>query len=155
MWQKFCAVGAVVVAFAVASPLVAEPWRLEMESQRAFLDRNIDSVREAVAPFDLREKAAKTSKTKAEAVISGTVGFVSTVTFLSDGTPVRFVGINVASPLVQQVLTACLGSANAFVACALPLGKKVEFTNWVLATVVDGDQEGFNLLIATKLKTPR
>ena len=154
MWQKFCTIGAVVIAFAVASPLVAEPWRLEMESQRTFLDRNIDSVREAVRPFDFAEKAAK-PKTKAEAVILGNVGFVSTVTFLSDGTPVRFVGVNVASPLVQQVLTACLGSANAFVSCALPLGKKVEFTNWVLATIVDGDQQGFNLLIATKLKTPR
>jgi hypothetical protein len=57
---------------------------------------------------------------------------VEPVTFLSDGTPVRFVGLNVKKPLQQQVITACIGSTNAFVACSLPLGKRVEFTNWVI-----------------------
>lgn len=89
---------------------------------------------------------------KCEATQIGAISDITGIDFLSDGTPFVLVTLFEKVPFSQEVLTACVGAANANICEALRLGQRVQFTSWVIQPD-DPQYDGFYILLAKQLRT--
>jgi hypothetical protein len=87
---------------------------------------------------------------KAEAIVIGSIVFVDSTDFLSDGTPFRIVVAHAKKPFDQDVFIACLGTAFNNSCGRLGLGRRASFTADILV-VEDGDSAGLALFVVKKL----
>lgn len=151
MTKRLCVV-LVILLFAFAGAAGAQqrltPSGAAIEKALENYARQMDR---RVVETDVQLKAVPRTD-KAEATVIGSIVFVDSTDFLSDGTPFRIVVVHSNKAFNQDVFIACLGTAFNNSCGRLGLGRRASFTADILV-VEDGDNAGLALFVVKKLVT--